>query len=70
MAIQEIDHSLCTGCGLCLNICPEDVIRMEAGVAVLSYPEDCVACLACEAVCRINCIDVTVDRAYDLAYPY
>ena len=70
MPIQSIDNFLCSGCGLCVNICPEDVIRKEEGVAVIAYPQDCVACLACEAVCPLNCVQVSVDRAYDLAYPY
>ena len=70
MPIQSIDTALCNGCGLCINICPEDVLREETGAAAISYPEDCLACLACEAVCPQNCIQVSIDRAYDLAYPY
>ena len=70
MPIKSIDDVLCNGCALCVNICPEDVLRKEGKRAVIVYPEDCGACLACEAVCPLNCIEVTVDRAYDLAYPY
>ncbi len=70
MPIQSIDTALCSGCGLCISICPEDVLRKENGVAAMAYPEDCLACLACEAVCPLNCIEVTIERAYELAYPY
>ena len=70
MPIKSLDVSVCNGCGLCVNICPEDVLRKEGSVAAIAYPEDCLACLACEAVCPLNCIQVSIDRAYDLAYPY
>jgi energy-converting hydrogenase B subunit K len=70
MPIQSIDPYLCSGCGLCINICPEDVIRKEGDVAAIVYPEDCLACLACEAVCPLSCIQVSIERAYELAYPY
>ena len=29
MAIDEIDPELCNGCGVCVNSCPMDVIRMD-----------------------------------------
>ena len=49
MAIEKIDHELCTGCGQCVLSCPMDVIRMdeEAGKAVITYPEDCMYCGFC-----------------------
>lgn len=70
MPIRSIDTALCSGCGLCINICPEDVLRKVGDVSEIVYPEDCLACLACEAVCPLHCIQVTIDRAYELAYPY
>ena len=49
MAIEKIDHELCTGCGLCVLSCPMDVIRMdkETEKAMIKYVEDCMCCGLC-----------------------
>ena len=46
-----IDESLCIGCGICVNDCTMDVIRMdeEQSKVVIKYPEDCICC-----ACRGN----------------
>jgi len=28
----ELDETKCTGCGMCLDVCPHDVFRMKGGV--------------------------------------
>jgi NAD-dependent dihydropyrimidine dehydrogenase PreA subunit len=72
MAIDVLDKDRCTGCGICVNVCPEDVLYMEENgeKAVIKYAEDCVACFACEFFCPRECIQVSKDRAYELPYPY
>jgi len=49
MPIDDIDDVLCNGCGLCVNYCPMDVIRMdkERKKAYIKYPEDCMLCGFC-----------------------
>lgn len=53
MAIERIDLMLCNGCGICVNSCPTDVIRMDkdSHKAVIRYPEDCVVCCWCFVEC-------------------
>ncbi len=51
LAIREIDPYRCTGCGVCVQSCMNDVIRMKRGKAVIVYQEDCGACFACEMDC-------------------
>ena len=72
MAIDVLDKAACTGCGTCVDVCPEDVLYMDekAGKAFIKYPEDCVACFACEFFCPAECIRVSKDRAYELPFPY
>jgi NAD-dependent dihydropyrimidine dehydrogenase PreA subunit len=61
MTIERIDSNLCTGCGICVNSCPMDVIRMDEKnkKAIISYPEDCMLCLYCELDCPEHAIYVS-----------
>ena len=58
MTIEKIDPGLCTGCGDCVDSCPEDVIRMDSLLAVITYPEDCMTCFECEVKCPTKAIRV------------
>lgn len=51
--ISKIDHTKCTGCGICVEICITDVIRLneEEGKAYIAYPDDCQLCYQCELEC-------------------
>ncbi len=43
----------CTGCGICVDTCPGDILAMDEdeGVAYVAYPDECWYC----GVCRIEC---------------
>ncbi len=44
-----IDMECCTGCGVCLQVCPREVLSLEARRAVVrDHPAECGAC-------RLNC---------------
>ena len=64
MSIERIDAELCSGCGICFDSCPMDVIRMDekSGKAVIKYPDDCMLCLRCEIDCPENAIYVSPER--------
>ena len=49
----SIDERVCTGCGVCVDTCPTDVLRAEPSLnrAVVMYPEDCQACFLCVFDC-------------------
>ncbi len=65
MPIDRIDAELCTGCEICPDSCPMDVIRMdeEGEKAIIKYPEDCIACYYCELDCPADAIYVSPQRA-------
>jgi NAD-dependent dihydropyrimidine dehydrogenase PreA subunit len=65
MAIESLDKDMCTGCKICVDVCPEDVLRLEDAEkkAYIAYPEDCVACYVCEWFCPVGCIVVSKDPA-------
>jgi adenylylsulfate reductase subunit B len=56
----KIDRDNCQGCKSCMKACFADVIRWDDSEdkPVATYPEDCVWCLACEAACPTQCIEV------------
>jgi len=53
MSIEKIDSTLCIGCGICVESCPVDVVRLDIRTrkAEIRYPQECTLC----AICEINC---------------
>lgn len=64
IAIVDIDSYRCIGCGVCVQSCPNDVIRMKRGKAYIAYQYDCSACFACEVDCPREA--VSLGFTYDL----
>ena len=64
MAIEKIDLELCTGCGICVESCSVDVIRMDedSQKAIIRYPQDCMLCEFCALDCPEEAITVTPDK--------
>lgn len=60
MGIKSIDLELCNGCGICVERCPMDVLRMdeEPKKAFIKYLRDCQTCLKCENDCPTGAVYV------------
>ena len=56
--LPHIDHNLCTGCKLCVQICPTQAFSQVQDKAELAHPERCIYCLACEDVCPQTAIEL------------
>lgn len=58
----QVDPERCNGCGICADICPCDVFRLngETGLAEGQYEVDCWYCGACEQDCPTNAISVNL----------
>jgi len=58
MGIASIDTRLCNGCGICIEHCPMDVLRMnkETNKAFIKYLRDCQSCFLCERECPEDAI--------------
>ncbi|MGF7058740.1 4Fe-4S binding protein [Brassicibacter mesophilus] len=54
----EIHSERCTGCGICVNVCPHAVIRIKEGKAFLDNKNRCIECGACGKNCPVNAIEV------------
>jgi len=57
-----VDSGKCSGCGVCEEICPEDVLRMVDGVPYAARPNECWYCGACMMDCAKGAIKVVFPR--------
>jgi 4Fe-4S ferredoxin len=55
MNYPEIIQETCTGCGICVVICPMETIVMDNGKARIVI-DKCQACRICETVCEVQAI--------------
>ncbi|NLI45014.1 MAG: 4Fe-4S binding protein [Chloroflexi bacterium] len=64
MAVESINSQRCNGCGICVQSCPADVLRMdgERKKVVIRYPDECVVCCWCIAECPTDAIVLTPTR--------
>ena len=51
-----INKDKCTACGICADICPQDVFwgSERKKIPVVSYPEECWYCNACVLECPVK----------------
>lgn len=48
----EFDHKRCVRCGVCVDMCPMDVIYFgDHGYPYMRYRDDCWYCDACTFMC-------------------
>ncbi len=53
-----LDETKCTGCGMCMNVCPHDVFQRSNGSVVIRDADDCMECGACSMNCPQEAIYV------------
>ncbi len=58
-----IQTALCVGCGKCAQSCPQKVIRIENGKAVIHY-ENCIRCFCCHEMCPERAVSIRRFRLF------
>ncbi|MBZ4654450.1 MAG: ferredoxin [Peptococcaceae bacterium] len=48
----------CIGCGLCVDLCPLDCLRMGKDEKPFMNYSECWYCGACEIECPVSCLKV------------
>jgi len=57
--IELVSSSRCTGCGICVKVCPTDVFDGLVGeVPVIARQDDCQTCSMCEVYCPADALFV------------
>jgi len=54
----QLDVKKCTGCGMCLEVCPHNVFQMNESHAVIRNRDACMECGACSRNCPVEAISV------------
>jgi 2-oxoglutarate ferredoxin oxidoreductase subunit delta len=63
---HDIDRDRCKGCGLCVNVCPKNVLDISKDIntkgyfpAYQAHPDDCIFCAICTTMCPDVAITIT-----------
>ncbi len=54
----EFDAGKCTGCGMCLDVCPRAVLARSNGTVAVANRDACIECGACQQNCPANAVSV------------
>lgn len=58
VASLELFSERCTGCGMCLEVCPHEVFALENRKAVILDKDRCMECGACVNNCAFGALNV------------
>ncbi|MFV1951148.1 MAG: 4Fe-4S dicluster domain-containing protein [Nitrospinota bacterium] len=65
-AVIEVSNRLCTGCGICVDVCPAEVLSMVSDntrvsglIASIKNLDACTKCMLCEVQCPDFAINVS-----------
>lgn len=53
-----LDRDKCTGCRMCITVCPQAVWQMEAKRARIADLDACMECSACQMNCEAQAVTV------------
>lgn len=58
VATLKLDENKCTGCGICLEVCPHAVFKMNSSHVVIRSRDACMECGACSRNCPVGAVSV------------
>jgi ferredoxin len=54
----QVWEDKCLGCGVCLSVCPREVLRLDNGTVKIAERDACIECGACAQNCPAGAITV------------
>ena len=61
----EVNGATCVKCGACVRDCAFRALKMEGGVPRMAFPDRCMKCQHCLAVCPTGAVTFDGKRAAD-----
>lgn len=58
MSQPEIDTDECSGCGICIDSCPNEVLDIVGSTASVVNEDACIECGECVEECPMGAIDI------------
>ena len=65
--MMHVSKNKCVGCGLCVDICPQEAVAVSKGVAQIER-DKCVECQACSQECPQEAIMLIKDIKLSVAF--
>ena len=59
VATLELDKDKCTGCTMCVQVCPHDVFEMKGLKVEIINLDGCMECGACAVNCPFSALTVS-----------
>jgi NAD-dependent dihydropyrimidine dehydrogenase PreA subunit len=66
--IVEVNEETCSGCGLCVERCPVDALRLVDEVSTLTSPSSCMGCGVCVYKCPTEAMGL-IHREEEQVFP-
>lgn len=57
LPVPLINHDRCTGCELCVDVCPHGALALDDRQAVVARPDRCDYAGYCERICPAQAIE-------------
>ena len=57
LPVPQIDEDRCTGCGLCIQACPNGALSLVGRTACVTQPHRCDYTGYCERICPAQAIE-------------
>lgn len=54
----QLDSEKCTGCGMCMEVCPHSVFQKSGKIVAIAVRDACMECGACAKNCAFSAISV------------
>ena len=68
--VPIIDRVTCTGCGVCIDICPDRILREDQSGKAEVNGERCMVCGHCYAVCPVDAVRLDgLTHAWEITTP-
>lgn len=58
VATLELNAEKCTGCGMCINVCPHNVFLLSNNKVEIGDKDLCMECGACASNCPFSALKV------------